>query len=94
MKQHKKNFRHDSLQDRQSILNILHAVTEGLEQGNLILSDDDDEIALTLAGLMQLKLTASQEDNKYTLALKVSWQTEANKTPKKNTLHVFSKPPS
>jgi amphi-Trp domain-containing protein len=90
MKQHKKSFRHDSLQDRQSILKILHAVTEGLEQGNLILSDDDDEIALSLAGLMQLKLTASQENNKYAFALKVSWQTETD-SPKKSTLHVFSK---
>ncbi len=92
MKQPKKNFRHDSLQDRQSILKILHAVTEGLEQGNLVLSDDADEIALSLSGLMQLKLTASQEDNKYTLALKVSWQTEDRKPAKKNTLQVYSKP--
>ncbi len=92
MKQPKKNFRHDSLQDSQSILKILHAVTEGLEQGNLVLSDDADEIALSLSGLMQLKLTASQEDNKYTLALKVSWQTEDHKPAKKNTLQVFSKP--
>ncbi len=92
MKPHKKSFRHDSLQDQQSILKILHAITAGLEQGNLILSDSHDEIALTLAGLMQLKLTASAENTNYTLALKISWQTETEKPLLKNTLQIFSQP--
>jgi amphi-Trp domain-containing protein len=92
MKQPKKNFRHDSLQDKQSILKILHEVIEGLETGHLVLSDDYDKITLTPQGLLQLKLTASQEENKYSFAVKVSWQLEAEKTARKNNPRVVAKP--
>jgi amphi-Trp domain-containing protein len=88
MKQNKKSFRHESLQDQQSILKILAAVTEGLEKGRLVLSDENDEIVLSPQGLLQLKLSAAQEDNRYSFSLKVSWQTEDEKITKKNILHI------
>lgn len=88
MKQDKKSFRHESLQDRQSILKILTAVTEGLEKGKLLLSDEDDEIVLNPQGLLQLKLSAAQDENRYSFTLKVSWQTENEKITKKNILHI------
>ncbi len=91
MKQHKKSFRHDSLQDTQSVLKILHAVIEGLETGNLVLSDNHDEIILNPDGLLQLKLTASQDDTQCTLAVKVSWQVKSDKGLEKNALRVFAK---
>lgn len=88
MKQNKKSFRHESLQDQQSILQILAAVTKGLEKGKLVLSDDNDEIVLSPAGLLQLKLSAAQEDNRYSFSLKVSWQAEDEKNTQKNSLHI------
>lgn len=88
MKQNKKNFRHESLQDQQSILKILAAVTEGLEKGRLVLSDENDEIVLSPQGLLQLKFSAAQEDNRSSFSLKVSWQTEAEKIVQKNILHI------
>jgi amphi-Trp domain-containing protein len=88
MKQNKKSFRHESLQDQQTILKILAAVTEGLAKGRLVLSDEDDEMVLSPQGLLQLKLTAGQEDNRYSFALKVSWQTENEKITQKNILHI------
>lgn len=88
MKQNKKNFRHESLQDQQSILKILAAVTEGLEKGRLVLSDENDEIVLSPQGLLQLKFSAAQEDNRSSFSLKVSWQTEAEKIAQKNILHI------
>lgn len=88
MKQNKKSFRHESLQDHQSILQILSAVSAGLEKGKLVLSDENDEIVLNPQGLLQLKLSAMQEDNRYSFSLKVSWQTEAEKATQKNILHI------
>jgi amphi-Trp domain-containing protein len=88
MKPDKKNFRHESLQDTQSILKILKTVVEGLEKGKLVLRDDEDEITLNPQGLLQLKMTATQEDNRYSFGLKVSWQIESEKTIQKKILHV------
>jgi amphi-Trp domain-containing protein len=88
MKQDKKSFRYESLQDQQSILKILRVITEGLERGRLVLSDEDDEIVLNPQGLLQLKISASQEGNSDSLSLKVSWQNETEKTRQKNTLHI------
>lgn len=88
MKQDKKSFRHESLQDQQSILKILAAVTAGLEKGKLVLSDAEDEIVLNPQGLLQLKLSAAQDGNRYSFSLKLSWQTENEKMTEKNILHI------
>jgi amphi-Trp domain-containing protein len=61
---------------------------EGLEKGRLVLRDEEDEIILSPQGLLQLKLTATQEDNRYNFSLKVSWQSESEKVNKKNILHI------
>jgi amphi-Trp domain-containing protein len=88
MKQNKKNFRYESLQDQQTMLKILTAVTDGLEKGKLVLRDDADEIVLNPQGLLQIKVTATQEDNRCSFGLKVSWQIEDEKTTQKNMLHI------
>ncbi len=88
MKSHKKSFRHESLQDSESILKILAAVTEGLQKGKLVLSDTEEEIILNPQGLLQLRVTATQEDNRYQLGLKISWQQEVEPYRKKTNLQV------
>ncbi|NOQ35856.1 MAG: amphi-Trp domain-containing protein [Methylococcaceae bacterium] len=90
MKQLKKSFRHDSLQDTQSITQILSAINEGLENGKLVFSDDEDEIVLNPKGLLQLKVSATQDDNKHSFSFKVSWQSQDRKINKKNKLKVQS----
>lgn len=88
MKQNKKSFRYDSLQDTRSIIKILKSITEGLESGKLTFSDEEDEIILTPKGLLQLKLKAAQEENRHSFALKVAWQTEVErKSQKKLKIH-------
>ena len=88
MKQHKKSFRHDSLQDTQSIAQILSAINEGLQNEKLIFSDEEDEILLNPKGLLQLKVTAAQDDNKHSFSFKVSWQTQDTNINKKNKLKI------
>jgi len=90
MKQGKKSFRHDSLQDGKSIQAILKAISQGLGKGRLRLSDEEDELVLEPEGLLHLKLTADQEDNRQRLTLRVTWQT-AGDGPKKRRLKVSSK---
>ncbi len=91
MKPIKKSFRHESIQDQQTIQQILTALSEGLAEGRLNFSDEEDEIVFQPQGLMKLKLTAAQEGNQQRFNIKVSWQTEdeqLNKTLKINPNRV------
>ena len=60
----KKSFRHESLQDRESVRKILEAVTRGIAGGKVSFSDADDKMVMKPEGLLHLKLTASQEDSR------------------------------
>jgi len=88
MKQEKKSFRHESLQDAKSIEKILAAISESLGKGKLKFSDEEDEIVFQPEGLMKLKLSAAQDGNEQRFNIKVSWQLDSdelkNKTIKVN----------
>lgn len=90
MKQGKKSFRHESLQDAKSIQAILKAVSQGLSKGRLNLSDEEDEMVLEPQGLLHLKLTANQEENRHRINLRISWQSE-DEGPGKKHLKITSK---
>jgi amphi-Trp domain-containing protein len=76
MKRGKLSFRHESLQDAKTISTIMKALTDGLASGKLSFSDADDSIELEPEGLMNLKITASQEDNLNRVNLRITWQSE------------------
>lgn len=76
MPESKKSFRHESLQDRETVQGILKALTKGLNRGELRFSDDDGEILLHPEGLLTLRVSASQDDNRHRLDIRVSWQTD------------------
>jgi amphi-Trp domain-containing protein len=76
MRQGKKSFRHDSLQDAESIQAILAAISEGIATGKVCFSDEDDKLVMHPEGLLHLKVTASQEDNHHRINIRVSWQVE------------------
>jgi amphi-Trp domain-containing protein len=88
MRQGKKNFRHESLQDRASVQAILKAITQGIAKGRLTLSDDDDEMVLSPDGLLQLKLTATQDSDRHRINLRISWQAEEGKSRQGGALKV------
>ncbi|SHE21076.1 amphi-Trp domain-containing protein [methanotrophic endosymbiont of Bathymodiolus puteoserpentis (Logatchev)] len=87
MKQEKKSFRHESLQDAKSIEKILAAISESLGKGKLKFSDEEDEIIFQPEGLMKLKLSAAQDGNEQRFNIKVSWQLE-NDELKNKTIKV------
>ncbi|MCU7919094.1 MAG: amphi-Trp domain-containing protein [Candidatus Thiodiazotropha sp. (ex Dulcina madagascariensis)] len=88
MRQGKKNFRHESLQDRESIQAILKAITQGVAKGKLTLSDDDDEMVMQPDGLLQLKVSAAQDAERHRINLRITWQVEEEKQKKSKTLKV------
>jgi len=81
---HRKNsFRHDSLQDAETIRELLGALTEGIGKGKLTFTDDDGEIVMHPEGLLHLKLRASRDDNRNRVDLRISWQTAETAAVKK-----------
>jgi amphi-Trp domain-containing protein len=90
MRRDKNSFRHDSLQDAQSISNILDAITEGVAKGKLVFSDEDDKIVLNPDGLLELKITASQEGDRQKVNIRIGWQVTKGTKKKKKQLSVSS----
>ncbi len=91
MRHGKSSFRHDSIQDAQTIRGILKSITNGLAEGKLTFSDDDDEIVMHPQGLLNLKLTATQEDDRQRVSIRLTWQVEEEKPKKKKLLSVSAK---
>ena len=88
MRHGKNSFRHESLQDQASIQKILEAITQGIAKGKVTFSDEDDKMVMKPEGLLHLKLTASQEDNRQRINIRISWEEEHSKARKKSRLKV------
>ncbi len=91
MRHGKSSFRHDSIQDSQTIRGILKSITNGLAEGTLKFSDDDDQIVMHPQGLLNLKLTATQEDDRQRVNIRLTWQVEEQQPKKKKVLSVAAK---
>ena len=88
MRSGKKNFRHQSLQEAKSIEGILKAITSGIARGKITFSDEDEKIVMRPEGLLDLKVTATQEDNRNRFNIRISWQLEDDSDKKKKSLSV------
>jgi amphi-Trp domain-containing protein len=69
----KKEFRHESLQDRVSIARYLEALAEGLRTGRLVLRSDAKELVLEPRGLLGLEISAKRNEGRTRLLVKVGW---------------------
>lgn len=85
MAQGKDSFRYESLQDARYIQGVFKSITKGIASGMLSFSDEDGEIIMEPKGLLNLKLTATKEDDQRRITVRVTWQDE-DKSIKKNKL--------
>jgi amphi-Trp domain-containing protein len=79
----KESFKHESLHDAKSIQEIMKAVTKGIAKGRLTFSDEDGEILMEPEGLLNLKVTASQEETQNRVNIRITWQSEEKPKRKK-----------
>ncbi len=83
------SFRHESLQDRETIQTLLEALTEGIGKGKITLEDADGTLTLQPSGLLRLKITGTANEDRNRLDIKLTWQDEAkpakSKPPKIKT---------
>jgi len=80
-------FKHESLQDKKSIQDILKSIAKAVSKGELTFSDQNGEIVLEPKGLLNLKVSVKKQDNEQRLDLRISWKTE-DKALKKSSLSV------
>ena len=90
MRQSKNTFRHESLQDAETIQDILKSLSKGIASGKLSFRDEDDEIVMEPKGLLNLKVTASEDDGRHRVNIRITWQAE-EKVSKKKPLQVNNK---
>ena len=88
MRNGKRSFRHQSLQDEKTIQDILKSIASGLAKGKITFSDEDEKIVMKPEGLLDLKVTATQEENRNRFNIRISWQVDDSREKKKKSLSV------
>ncbi len=62
----------------------------GIAKGKVTFSDEDDEIRMEPEGLLRLKLTATREENRRLINIRISWQVEEEMQKQQKSLSVSS----
>lgn len=70
----KLDFRHESLQSTKQIQETFKAINKGLSKGTLTFTDDNGEIELQPQGLLNVKVTARQDEYTSRLDVRISWR--------------------
>lgn len=69
-------FKHESLQDSQTIVKYINALAEGFASGRLALGNNGNPIVLQPSGMLKLDLKAKRKDGRMKLSVKISWKEE------------------
>ncbi len=71
-------FKHESIQDTESILKYLDALRSGFESGQIVFSTKSHEVVLEPKGLIQFDLDAKRKGDRRKLILKFNWKESAD----------------
>ena len=82
-----KKFHHSSLQDADSIVELLGAITEGISKGKLQLSDDSGDIQLRPRGLLEFSVDVEEDSGSNSLNVRLRWSDAARRIDRK-TLNI------
>lgn len=83
MKNENNEFRHESLQDKETIADLLSSLQQGLSKGALKFSDEDNEITLQPSGLLNVVIKASSGSELNVVDVRISWQCDQSNKLKK-----------
>ena len=86
-----RHFEHESLQDLQGITGYLNAITEGFNKGELVFTDDDEEIRLTPEGLANIKIKVTHTKNAQSLSIKLHWSSSERLDNEESPLFIEAK---
>ena len=72
------DFRHESVQDRQSIVRYLQAVTAGIESGSIELGTGAATFELHPDGMIELEIRAKRKGDRVKFAIKLHWREDGD----------------
>ncbi|WP_300534686.1 amphi-Trp domain-containing protein [uncultured Mameliella sp.] len=90
MSDDKGRFSHESLQDAKTIKTLLTALAKGFSKGEMTLGDEDDELVLKTAGLMNLRIKGERQDGQCEVSLRVTWADPAEPATRKEKPRIDS----
>ena len=73
-------FKHESLEDPESIVRYLQALQDGFANGTLLFSTDESNFVVKPTGLLNLEIDAKKKGEKVKLTLRLRWN-EASAEP-------------
>lgn len=73
-------FRHESVQDRRSIVKYLQALTAGLEAGRIELGTAEHMLELEPDGLLELEIHAKRKAGRVKFGIKLYWREDDDET--------------
>lgn len=77
-----KNFQHESIEDRESVIKYLETLSDGFRKGAIEFSSDRDTITLKPAGMVYMEIKVKNHQHKSKIEMKISWKDQT--TLKKN----------
>ena len=83
------NFKHESLEDSETITKYLQALQEGFESGALVFSTDDRRFVIKPTGLINLEIDAKKKGEKVKVTLRFRWnEAPGEPEPKPKALSI------
>ncbi|MFH1135633.1 MAG: amphi-Trp domain-containing protein [Pseudomonadota bacterium] len=83
------NFKHESLEDSESITKYLGALQDGFHNGSLVFSTDDRRFVIKPAGLINMEIDAKKKGEKVKITLRFRWnEAPGEPEPKPKTLSI------
>jgi amphi-Trp domain-containing protein len=74
------DFRHESLQDRESIVGHLEAIAQGLQRGMLYFASGDSELLLHPQGMLRFSVQVKRKGDGVKMTLKINWREDQTQT--------------
>lgn len=86
------SFKHESLQDKASVVSYLNLIAQGIEKGQIHLANEDEDVTLNTLGLSRLKIKAKQAKSHQEIRITLAWSGDSElKNPHTPTLEVSAK---
>lgn len=69
-----KDFHHESIEDRESVIKYLQILADGFRQGHVEFRAGSEDIILEPSGLIQIEIKVKNNSRKSKLSIKFMWK--------------------
>ena len=83
------SFKHESLEDPETIVKYLNALRDGFSSGTLTFVSDDRKLVVRPRGLINLDVEAKRKGDDIKLYIKMRWAEDVRPTEVKSTYLVI-----